>query len=69
MASRHGIVALVQNRDVDRGEPPNAYIQCITAEIRMFWPPLATDQQIEQALTGVLMQARQLIAAKRRRSV
>jgi hypothetical protein len=64
MSSRPGIVASAVV-PADGGVSPNRYRPAVTAELRVFWPPKARDEEIEKALQDALFQARQEIQARR----
>lgn len=49
MSARPGFSVNV-TEPADGGESPNRYMPWITAEIRCFWPPKATDAQVLDAL-------------------
>ena len=49
MSARPGINVSVKHK-ANGGVSPNAYIPFITAEVRCFWPPLATEAEVEAAL-------------------
>jgi len=64
MTRRPGIETTV-HLDSDGGVTPNAYSPHISAHVRVYWPPRATDEQIEQALAAALDSARFLITKRR----
>ncbi|UIW13450.1 hypothetical protein SEA_AMYEV_34 [Arthrobacter phage Amyev] len=64
MSSRPGVVTK-QSAPADGGESPNRYAPFVTAELRVFWPPLATDEQIEDAITRAVAETRKRIANRR----
>ncbi|WNN93991.1 hypothetical protein SEA_NITRO_35 [Arthrobacter phage Nitro] len=49
MSSRPGIVTK-QSVPADGGESPNRYAPFVTAEVRVFWPPKATHEQVMDAI-------------------
>lgn len=49
MSRRRGAVVRV-DVDADGGRSPNAHVPLVTCEVRVFWPPLATEAQIMQAV-------------------
>ncbi|QGZ17334.1 hypothetical protein SEA_KAYLISSA_34 [Arthrobacter phage Kaylissa] len=65
MSSRPGVVTK-QSVPADGGESPNRYAPFVTAEIRVFWPPKATDAEIERAIERAVAEAR--VRIDRRRS-
>lgn len=60
MGSRPGVIA---NATVcaDGGREPNKYIPYVSAYVRVHWPPLATDQEIDDALQAAVRDARRQI--------
>lgn len=56
MSRRNGIQLTVQ-RSADGGEHPNRFIPAVSAHVRVYWPPLATRQEIEDALNEAHIQA------------
>lgn len=64
MSARPGVVGGASVA-TGAGQSPNNYRPYITAEVRVFWPPLATDQQIEEAIQAALTHARVQIKEKR----
>ena len=64
MTGRPGIETTVR-LDADGGSTPNAYSPFISAHVRIYWPPRATDEQIEQALSAALNSARACIQKRR----
>ena len=64
MSGRPGIVASAYV-PADGGESPNAFKPFVSAEIRCHWPPLATDEQIRQAIDDAMHDALRQISAKR----
>ena len=56
MAQRPGVNVSIQVK-ADGGVSPNAYVPWITAEIRCFWPPRATEQEVEDAITALYHKA------------
>ncbi|WGH21108.1 hypothetical protein SEA_CASSIA_35 [Arthrobacter phage Cassia] len=64
MSSRPGVVTK-QSVPADGGESPNRYAPFVTAEIRVFWPPKATDEEIETAIHRAVVEARRRIAHRR----
>jgi hypothetical protein len=51
--------------EADRGESPNRYSMGVTCEIRCHWPPLATDEQIMEAMQKCWQDAVMAIARER----
>lgn len=49
MAARPGIIVDVQH-DADGGDHPNKYNPVVSVHVRAYWPPLATQRQVEDAL-------------------
>lgn len=49
MAPRPGFV-VDHFTPADGGKPPNRYHPVVSAQVRCNWPPLATDEQIREAL-------------------
>lgn len=64
MSARPGIETTVRI-DTDGGFTPNAYAPFISAHVRIYWPPPATEEQIELALEAALDSARSLIKTRR----
>ncbi|WAB10812.1 hypothetical protein SEA_TUCK_38 [Arthrobacter phage Tuck] len=64
MSSRPGVV-LKQSVPADGGESPNRYAPFVTAEFRIFWPPKATDEEIERAIELAVAEARKRISHRR----
>lgn len=64
MSSRPGVVADGQVM-ADGGEQPNKYAPYVSAQVRVFWPPKATDEEIERAIEQALAEARVRIARRR----
>lgn len=60
MAARPGI-QLTVTTPADGGESPNRYDPNVSAHIRVYWPPLATEDQIIWTLAEAFDQARQEI--------
>lgn len=56
MSKRPGLTVAVRN-DADGGVSPNAYMPLITAEVRLFWPPRATREQILDSLNEAVEEA------------
>ena len=56
MARRPGFGVTVRH-DADGGQSPNFYMPLITAEVRLFWPPKATREQILDALEQAVEEA------------
>ena len=67
MSARPGIVANAYV-DADGGESPNQFKPYVSAEIRCHWPPLATDEQIRQAIDDAMHDVIEQIAGKRSRA-
>jgi hypothetical protein len=65
MSSRPGIVASIRNPTENAGVSPNAFVAEVTAELRMYWPPLATDAELEAAFVECVNLARFLIIGRR----
>jgi hypothetical protein len=40
--------------DADGGRIPNQYQPFVSAHFRVYWPPLATGEEIEQAIDAAL---------------
>jgi hypothetical protein len=49
MSARPGIQITVR-REAEGGEHPNRYVSCVSAHIRVYWPPKATREEIYAAL-------------------
>ena len=64
MTRRPGIETTVRI-ETNGGTSTNAYAPYISAHIRVFWPPRATDVEIEYALNAAVDSARACIARKR----
>ncbi|QOP65164.1 hypothetical protein SEA_JANEEMI_36 [Arthrobacter phage Janeemi] len=62
MSSRPGVVTK-QTAMVAEAEGYQPYV---TAEFRVFWPPSATDAEIEDALTRAVAETRARIELRRR---
>jgi hypothetical protein len=60
MSARPGIIASKTVRS-NGGQSPNNYRGVVTAELRVYWPPLATDEEITIALNSVIQEAQQRI--------
>lgn len=56
MARRPGFGVTVR-ADADGGKSPNTYMPLITAEVRLFWPPKATREQVLDALEQAVEEA------------
>lgn len=56
MSKRPGFGVTVR-ADADGGVSPNAYFASITAEVRLFWPPRATREQVLDALHQAVEEA------------
>ncbi|QIG58511.1 hypothetical protein PQE18_gp33 [Arthrobacter phage DrSierra] len=65
MSSRPGVVTK-QSVPADGGESPNRYAPFVTAEFRVFWPPKATEAEIERAIEKAVAEARVRIDRRRR---
>ncbi|UYL87675.1 hypothetical protein SEA_VRESIDENCE_35 [Arthrobacter phage VResidence] len=64
MSSRPGVLA-THIAPADGGVSPNRYIPSITAEVRVFWPPLATEAEILDALNRAVASAHKQIDERR----
>lgn len=64
MSSRPGVVVSAFAA-ADGGVSPNRYIPTITVEIRAFWPPKATDAEIDAVLLDALIRAKASINERR----
>lgn len=64
MSSRPGVVTK-QSVPADGGESPNRYAPFVTAEIRVFWPPKATDEEIDAAIYRAVTEARKRVKIRR----
>lgn len=64
MAKRPGVIARA-SREVDGGQVPNNYIAAVTAEVRIFWPPTATNAEIAATLDEAIANVRRQIIAAR----
>lgn len=62
MSRRRGVVARV-DLDTDGGVSPNAYVPLVTCEVRVFWPPRATEAQIMDAIHDAADQAIEQVLA------
>jgi hypothetical protein len=51
--------------DADGGVHPNKYDPYVTAEFRVYWPPLATDAEIDRAIDDAIDGLRESIAERR----
>lgn len=60
MSSRPGVLATVI-APADGGVSPNRYVPAITAEVRVFWPPKATEAEVMDALTRAVAKAQKQI--------
>lgn len=49
----------------DGGEQPNRFQPLVSVHVRAYWPPLATEAEIEEALTTAFALARESVDAKR----
>jgi len=49
MSSRPGFV-VDHNQSADGGVSPNQYADRISVQVRCHWPPLATEEEVRQAL-------------------
>lgn len=56
MGKREGVIGSVHT-PADGGVSPNARLPYITAELRVHWPPLATEAQIMDAIHAAVDQA------------
>lgn len=56
MSGRPGILVSTKT-PADGGESPNRYAPEITVEVRVYWPPKATDAEIYGALHEVWKRA------------
>lgn len=65
MSTRPGIVVKAEN-PADGGASPNQYPPVVTTEIRVFWPPLATEEQVLQTMAEATLDAIRAVVAKRR---
>lgn len=63
MSQRPGIQVTTQT-PADGGEQPNKYPDEVSAHIRVYWPLLATPEQIYGALDDAHSEASDAIAAK-----
>lgn len=64
MTDRPNVYA-IHNRFSDGGQPPDQYVPLVTAEVRVYWPPNATDDEIHGTLADAVEDANQQIAVKR----
>lgn len=64
MSSRPGVEVTVQ-RPADGGEHPNRFIPFVSAHIRVFWPPLASEAEVALALAEATTEALKKIKEKR----
>jgi len=49
MAQRPGI-QLTVDKEADGGVSPNRFVPLISAHVRLYWPALATQSEVESAL-------------------
>lgn len=49
MSARPGVLASVV-KPADGGVSPNNYVGTITAEVRAFWPPRSSPEDVEEAI-------------------
>lgn len=56
MSRRPGIV-VDHTVTVDGGVPPNQYHGLVSVQVRCNWPPLATRQEIQDAMTAAFAKA------------
>lgn len=60
MASRIGVIADA-SLDADGGVSPNRYTPKVSAHIRVYWPPLATESEIMWTLAEAFEDARKQV--------
>ena len=56
MSRRLGFVVRVDHES-DGGVSPNAYVPFVTVEVRVFYPPRATRDELDSALQDAFQQA------------
>lgn len=49
--ARREAAHVVRRFPAPAGESPNKYVGEITVDMRIFWTPLTTDEQVEKAVT------------------
>jgi len=65
MSGRPGVLASIRNPTPNAGTSPNAFVPLVTAEFRVFWPPLATDAEVQTAITEAYSLAIALVNERR----
>lgn len=65
MSRRPGIV-VDHTQPADGGVPPNQYHALISVQVRCNWPPLATEAEIQQAMTDAFVKAMVAMVEMRR---
>lgn len=63
MSRRIGI-QVTHIAEADGGEHPNKFVPLVSAHVRLYWPPLATEREVLDALTEGYLDA---IGATRRK--
>lgn len=66
MSNRPGLRVTIR-KPADGGASPNRYVPVITAEIRLHWPPKATADDIDAALSAAIDEARMALTRTRDR--
>lgn len=64
MSARPGVLVDVR-RPADGGVSPNAYVPIISAEVRCFWPPRATEEEVAEVLREVFVETIRAVRSKR----
>lgn len=65
MSRRSSVIITHRIPTPNGGVSPNAYIPEITVDIRAFWPPLVTDQELLIAFEEAVSRARRAMKEKR----